>query len=163
MRLPPVAIIWHKRIAKFYIICWRVEVSMFSKTDCQNTRPCCLKLKLSRKLSFSHNCAVVVRIIRSNNEYAHRNAISRIFKEKLTTKANSMRLRKKFRQRTKSNCQVWMWYSKQFSTNWQHPKFHQNRLTNTVFMWVWNLEVDTVLEWNSELKWATNLAKIFIW
>ena len=52
---------------------------MLSTFDCRHTRTCCLKLKLSRKLSLNHNWAVIVRIIRSNTEYALRNAIPRHF------------------------------------------------------------------------------------
>ena len=81
MSLSSVAIVWRKRIEKFWITRWSVEISIFSKVDCQHTLTCCLKLKLSCKLSLSHNWAVVVH--RANKEYVLRNAISRHFRRKI--------------------------------------------------------------------------------
>ena len=72
-----VSIKWRKRIAKFCITRWRVEVAILSAMNCGHTRTC--YLKLSRKLSLSHSWAVVVRIFRPNNEYELRNVISRHF------------------------------------------------------------------------------------
>ena len=83
MCLPSVAIMWRKWIAKFCITRWRVEVSMLSTMDCRHIRTCYLKLKLSRKLSLNHNWVILDRIIRSNNEYALRNAIFRHFHWKI--------------------------------------------------------------------------------
>ena len=81
--IPSVARICRKRIMKFYIILWRVEVSMFLMVNCRHTRTCYLKLKLSRKLFLRHSWAIIVWIISSNNEYALKNAIPRHFHWKI--------------------------------------------------------------------------------
>ena len=73
---PSVAIICRKRIAKSCIIHGRFEVSKLSTIDCRYSRICFLKLKLSNKLSLSHNWTVVLRILHSSNEYELRKAIS---------------------------------------------------------------------------------------
>ena len=47
------------------------------------SRTCCVKLKLSRKLSSNHSWTVAVQLILSNDEYALRNSISRYFHWKI--------------------------------------------------------------------------------
>ena len=125
MCLPSVSIPWHKQIAKFCITCWKVEVTMFSKIDYWHTRPCCLKLKLSRKLSLNHNWDVVVLIIHPNNEYALGN-IFWYFQRKINNKSQlNEAVQKKSANILNLIANVWMWYSEQFSTIWNFFSVHK--------------------------------------
>ena len=67
--------------------------------DCRHTGTCYLKLKLNRKISLSHNWAVVARIMRSNNAYALRNAISQHFHCKIN---NNRKRNKTAKEKKKS-------------------------------------------------------------
>ncbi|GBM26119.1 hypothetical protein AVEN_87274-1 [Araneus ventricosus] len=56
-------------IAKYVVANTTCSLELLNQTiDFRHTRTCCLKLKLSRKLSVSHNWAVVVRTMKMRSE-----------------------------------------------------------------------------------------------